>query len=182
MKVMVVYCIVGSASGGAWLKRRASELRYTRLWDRATMVAMSRAASSFLSLMNDGLARMASLIILADWASPSAFTMIDRLSCSALCIHQSTLYTNHQSLHGSYLFHKELGTFSFLLGDLLRLDGSSVLLPKIQVSDWHIIQQNVEVSRSLHQPPSYKCWYLLSLCDQLWGIELGYHALQYLFT
>lgn len=70
-----------------------------------------------------------------------------------------------------------LGSLRVLLRDLLRLYCGSVFLREGQMSDGHIIQQDVEIVCSLRQQLSDLKRHHVSLGQQLGGVVLSHHSL-----
>lgn len=65
---------------------------------------------------------------------------------------------------------------------LLRFNSCCVFTTEAELCDGDVIQDDVEILGSLCQLLANQQRHLLTLCDQLRGIELGNHALQHLCT
>ena len=77
---------------------------------------------------------------------------------------------NRRSLVLDGLLHKVLGSFSLLLRDLLLFDGLCELRAEMEVSNGHIVKDDVEVAKSLSKTVSDLLRDLLSLGQKLSGI------------
>lgn len=73
-------------------------------------------------------------------------------------------------------------SLSFLLGDLFGFNGGRVLRTETQFGDGHIVQENVEVLRTFDQIDTNQVRHLLTLSDQLRGIEFSYDTFQNFVT
>ncbi|KAL2513528.1 Uncharacterized protein Fot_27499 [Forsythia ovata] len=71
------------------------------------------------------------------------------------------------------LGHHELGPLCLLLSHLLLLHGPGELSPIRQVSNCHIIQNNVEILRPAYQTLSNEGRHMRTLCEQLVRIKLS---------
>ena len=65
-----------------------------------------------------------------------------------------------------------------LLGDLLGLDGCGVLAAEGQLRDGDIVKNDVEILGSVGQQLADHHGHLLTLGDELGGVELGHHRLE----
>ena len=68
---------------------------------------------------------------------------------------------------------EEWKTITYLLG----FNSSSVLFSKAELRDGHVVQDDVEVLGSLSQLSPDQHTYLLTLCNQLGGIEFSNNRL-----
>mmetsp|Transcript_63106 Transcript_63106/g.176477 ORF Transcript_63106/g.176477 Transcript_63106/m.176477 type:complete len:353 (+) Transcript_63106:260-1318(+) len=76
--------------------------------------------------------------------------------------------------------HQVPRTLRVLLSHLFRLYCLLVVWAEIQVCDRHIVQENMEVGRALHESLPDHTADLVALHDELRGVVLRHHALQHL--
>ena len=157
-----------------------SEVRYTRLFERAIVAAMSLAVYASLrthartlmrrSSMKPGLFSIASPIRRADVASPSARMIVDFLSCFAC----STTYLARSASCWATSY-RLTSTPTHLLG----FDGVGELATEGQVDDGDIVDHDTELATALDQVALDQTAHLLSLCKKGGGVELSDHLLQH---
>ena len=86
---------------------------------------------------------------------------------------------NRRSLVLDGLLNKVLGSFSLLRRDLLLFNGLGELRSEMQVSDGHIVKNDVEIAKSLSKAVSDLLGDLLSLGQELSGVVAGNNWLEH---
>lgn len=66
--------------------------------------------------------------------------------------------------------------------DLFSFNSGSILFAETELGDGNVIKDDIEISRTFCQFTTHEQGNLLSLCDQLWGIEFGNNTFQDFIT
>mmetsp|Transcript_21524 Transcript_21524/g.61866 ORF Transcript_21524/g.61866 Transcript_21524/m.61866 type:complete len:216 (+) Transcript_21524:380-1027(+) len=76
--------------------------------------------------------------------------------------------------------HHELLALRVLVGHLLLLDGTGEFFAIGEVRDGHIVHEDIELLRPLHNAPADDLRHLLPLCQELLGVVLRHGGLHHL--
>ena len=155
------------------LRFRSSELesRKTRLDAFEMVEATSLAASMRLRSRKAGFFRT---------ASPTETMKIWEKSTD----HEGSLRLTFRTKNYRLLFlfgslDDKDGPLRVLLGNLLCFDRMGKLLSELHRSQGNVIKTDVELGRSFHQPLLHQSGDLVTLRDQLGGVEEGYDGLEH---